>query len=224
MSESDDRVAAIYRAGSARLQPSATTDRRILDAAHRAVHRQARRRQRWPYPALALAATLVIGVGIAWLQLAEPPVSLDRPAAELPTAAESRALPPPPGVLSDAASPDLKALPQQKAMAGQQMPQPAAAASPVKEAGSTPRSRQASDPEAFALQEIGKSVAGSLAAVVIETTDEACELPEVEAPVEAWRTLLSAARQRSDAAAVECLETAYQARYGNPIGEEPDPQ
>lgn len=70
MSDSDERISGLYQQSRNRLQPSRALDQAIVRNAHRAISK----RRRAPYPALALAATVVIGVGLAWLQIGVPPV------------------------------------------------------------------------------------------------------------------------------------------------------
>ncbi len=72
---SDDKLSALYRRAE-QPEPSALLDRRIRDAAHRAVAgRSALNR----LPSLALAATMVMGVGIAWILIDIPPGEVSAP-------------------------------------------------------------------------------------------------------------------------------------------------
>lgn len=66
---SDEKLSALYRQAE-QPEPSALLDRRIRDAARRAV---AGRSVFIRLPSLALAATLVIGVGVAWVLIDIPP-------------------------------------------------------------------------------------------------------------------------------------------------------
>lgn len=70
MPDPNDRISEIYQASRRHLEPPAELDRRILDEAHRAVAH----RRHVPYRSLALAATVVLGVGLAWLQLYAPQI------------------------------------------------------------------------------------------------------------------------------------------------------
>jgi hypothetical protein len=190
MPDSEDRLSALYRASRARLQPPPGADAAIIEAAHRAV--RARRRQH--YPAFALAASVMLAVGLAWIQLASvPDESAPTQFAPAPPATPSTLTGPPPA--ADAAA-------TQRAKRFESPMSPATQSAP---AG---RGDGAVTPEVAADAPTGGSEAP---AAVERNTDTAignCGLDALPTDAEAWRQRIEQARHSGDEALVRCLRAA----------------
>lgn len=78
MSEPEDRISDLYQASKTRASPPAELDARILAEAHRLVSRK----RGWHMGAIGAAATVLLGVGLAWFHLGVPPTLSPEPVTE----------------------------------------------------------------------------------------------------------------------------------------------
>jgi hypothetical protein len=184
MPEHDERIRKLYARSRERQEPSAGLDDRILREARRAVTRRPRH-----YPALALAATLVLGVGLAWLQLGEPPRMTPSP--------EERSAPPP----SPTQSPVQSMAPDNAAdMAA------AGLAAPAHEGAG---SAEAPEPAARA-KAAERSAIESLQA----PTGDCPGAPDSDRRAD-WDEAIESARRAGDQATARCLVSAFRERFGS---------
>ena len=212
MSEFDDpRLSALYRQAPAS-EPERRSDALIVDAAHEAVRVTTRRR----YAPWAVAATLVLGVGIGWRVLHLAPADesvvqepLPAPVAEEPVPASTReTMPAPAG--SGAAEADSDARME------------APFADMLGGAAKRVDTLKAADAPAAPAAETGGQGVSSFARRAFDTGVESertaeCRafLPRAERDAEQWRTLIARARTAGDAAQLRCLEQHYRELFGD---------
>lgn len=78
MSDPEDRLSGLYQASKIRESPPAELDARVLAEAHRVVSRKRGR----SIGAIGAAATVLLGVGLAWFHLGVPPALSPESATE----------------------------------------------------------------------------------------------------------------------------------------------
>ena len=211
MSDIDDpRLSALYRQAPAG-EPEPRSDALIVEAANKAVRPAARRR----YAAWAVAATLVLGVGIGWRVLplgpttAAPDFPQPAPAVEGAAAPPAEARPSPPAATrpAEADSDALNAAPF--------------GSMPGDAAKRMDRRKESviAAPAAEVAQ--GREVS-SIAPRVLDAESEAATgsecrgyWPDGEIAVDQWRTLIARARTRGDGEQLRCLEQRYRELFGD---------
>ncbi|MCB1773437.1 MAG: hypothetical protein KDI88_07455 [Gammaproteobacteria bacterium] len=211
MPDPDDRVSEIYQASRQRLEPPGELDRRILDEAHRAVER----RQRLPYRSLALAATVVLGVGLAWLQLHTTQIVEDatapRPESMVqPATGDADHMPA--NKRREAPAPSLPSLPDIRSPAGLSVA-PVAPPPPARQRQiDAVRSRPYADGEALTTApeaDISAAAeAGGDAEQALPGPGAPCGLATRPTDRAAWLAALRDAETRGDAETLACLRRA----------------
>jgi cytoskeletal protein RodZ len=208
MPDSDDRISALYQASRQQIDPPRELDQRILAEAHRAVSR----RQMLPYRSLALAATVVLGVGLAWLQLHAPQTGDDPavPMREAELQPGNRQTDGVPAMLRrEAPAASAMAPPEQPSAPVMAAPPPAAPASTMLRQASPPRAKaQTLDEAASAARDAGKAVTADAEHTVADA-DGPCGLKTMPADEAAWRSAIREAETRGDSAAAACLQQAF---------------
>jgi hypothetical protein len=211
MSDSDERISALYRASRQRAEPPPELDQRILAEAHRAVSR----RHPLPYRSLALAATVVLGVGLAWLQLYSPQIAHDE--ATVPTwqadpqAEDREALGTSAMIRREAPAASAALLPQQESAPGMAAPQPVSPAPPTLRQALPPRSKAQALDEAEAVERdtANAAAAGVDAGQTVTDADGPCGLTVAPADEGAWHTAIREAEARGDDGRAACLRQAF---------------
>ena len=184
MTDSDERLSTLYRR-TPRDEPGDASDRLIRAAARTALF-SSRRRGLVPW---AVAATLVVGVGVGWRVLQMAPNEFDaRPQVEQVDALRVPARPP----LADTESSADAAMPR------------ATATEPA-----VRRMREA--PTAWAVERRSVGAAAALSKEV--PGDCGPDDPGDDATPTAWRGAIDAARRRGDSGAQRCLERRYRERF-----------
>ncbi|MDJ0739446.1 MAG: hypothetical protein QNJ91_06995 [Gammaproteobacteria bacterium] len=221
MSDTEDpRISALYRRAP-RAEPTADSDAAILDAARRAARRSRRRYAPW-----AVAATLVLGVGIGWrvLHVVPPdevaPVSVPVP----PTLPAQQAAPAPTPAAEVAASPSVDGLTSEADRAGPPAVRgaPAAVKRQAAESGVAPSGRDGETRSSSAFGRVlePRAVTDSVdsASAPLAAAEADCEQywPAADATAEAWRELIRQARADGDERRARCLLVRYRALFAAP--------
>ncbi|MCB1792511.1 MAG: hypothetical protein KDJ24_19545 [Gammaproteobacteria bacterium] len=191
----DTKLSALY-GRTPRDEPSAVSDRAIIAAAHAA----ATRRQRNRYVPWALAATLVLGVGIGWRVMLQAPEVQTQGASSERVERASRAPAPAAEMAADAAAEMAPASePLQDKRRERAVPPPASAPALSGMTGALP-----------APAAMGKAMSSPAPAPA-----PACERwwPEQRDDKAEWERLLAEARARGDEKAVECLLRGMRERF-----------
>jgi hypothetical protein len=198
MPDHDERISQLYRASRDRLAPPAELDARILAEAHR----QRPRRRRLPLGALGAAATLVIGVGLAWFHIGVPPQMLPPPALE---EALDQSGPAAPAALLRSDKDTLTAAPPSPTPASAlQQAVPNTGSTLQRQAEPERRARAAAAP---ALEAAAGRPGISHAAAKI------CGLDLEGASQAEWREAIAAAQARGDNELTGCLTAAFRERF-----------
>lgn len=204
MPDTDDEISALYAKSKADLEPPER-----LDAGIRAAARAAQKtRYRRLYPAIGLAATLVIGVGVAWLHIGVPP-QLSAPESIDEDTAASVAAP--------------KVMPPATTVAPAPV-QPSRAtisdATPATE--SVPALQRFKLQEADALSPSAISSGTSLGALTSRKRAEPtiqCAAGLEDAGRETWEKAIEEASEAENETLVHCLKLEYNRRFPGPVGD-----
>ena len=208
MPDPDDRISEIYQASRQQLEPPRELDQRILAEAHRAVGRR-----HLPYRSLVLAATVVIGVGLAWLQLHAPQIVEDALAptqqAKSPPA-DSDMMDAPAMKRRDTPAPTTIPFAETESSPGPAAAKPALSAPSMQPGPEPPRHRfHRYNGTISTTPEADNSVATE--AEVRQTAPDPvapCGLDAMPADKAAWHRAIADARLRGDDATVACLQQA----------------
>lgn len=199
---SDDKLSALYRRAE-QPEPSALLDRRIRDAAHRAVAgRSALNR----LPSLALAATMVMGVGIAWILIDIPPgeVSAPEPFGDVVREERATVAAPPAVPLGPPAVPKTSIVTPERRMEYQ-----------LKQR----KDRAAESRETESLQDaMPTQLQGRAAAMASAGQPEALDCTAAWLPQEAtaaqWKAAIEQAQEGGEHALAACLARRYRVLFG----------
>ncbi len=212
----DEHIAALYRR-TRDDQPTADSDRLIVDAARRAV---ARRRRQWVGQWLAVAATLVLGVGVGWqVWLSDEELEFEAP-SEIDVDGAPPAAP---------AAPITEPTPR-GAPPGQSRPAPGADdplgwhALPAPPAQSSAESSAASPAGAPLAPTLKDAVRGELKqrqqrlspSAIVAMPQCPGALPLDIDDQAAWQRAIDKAREQNDRQRLECLRMHYHQRFGVP--------
>jgi hypothetical protein len=85
MPDTEEKISALYDKSKSQLEPPEHLDGAIRSAARKAQNTRYRRM----YPAMGLAATLVLGVGVVWLNVGVSPHTVEPIAADAPASIET---------------------------------------------------------------------------------------------------------------------------------------
>ena len=202
MSELDDpRISALYRKASNN-EPESSTDDAILDAARSAVRRHRRNYIPW-----ATAATVLLGVGLAWQVLLLPPEQFDQ--AERPQPSVLPAEPVEPSSTFKAAKP------AQESRARAQSEAPVGSFLDIQPQGFAKR-REA--PPAALVPAPAAALSQGVHIEADGETSSDCEglLPEEAVGKNEWRDLIAEARKDGEAERLRCLQLGYEQQFGEP--------